>query len=434
MNERHQTLGGRIQAGRKAAGLSQEALGEQLGVSRQAVSKWESGAAVPELDNLIAMSRIFGVTIGALLGVEPPRGEGGAAEAPPEKPGGENGPLSASAQAGLTERELAAAEAIAARYAREIAAVSRPRWSRRWKLVAAVCVLAAGLLIWKAVSVRFDEIRRELSNVESITSQQIQQITGKMSSILAERDSILSNCAIQVQGYDFAANTVTWTVSAAPKEYAHDSSAVFTLLTASGESYSAPARESNGVFTVSDWMVPMDGPMDLAIAISGGGVTRTETLATRYDAPEDFRLWADGSWDLEWDGRTVTFTGVSLRVENHSAAATALQSAELAIFRNGEAEPVWSSSLPQARKLWQDHGVVQMYVTDKTYMPRVETEDGDELLAAVKLTDDQGQSFWLFLAAAKNDQGALIHAPQQDLNERFPNWQPGEQVDPCWDC
>lgn len=64
--------------GRKAAGLSQEALGERLGVSRQAVSKWEADAAVPELENLIAMSRIFGVTIGALLGVEPPAGEAAA--------------------------------------------------------------------------------------------------------------------------------------------------------------------------------------------------------------------------------------------------------------------------------------------------------------------------------------------------------------------
>lgn len=62
--EQTKTLGGRIQAFRKTAGLSQEALGEQLGVSRQAVSRWESDAAVPELEKLIAMSRLFGVTGG----------------------------------------------------------------------------------------------------------------------------------------------------------------------------------------------------------------------------------------------------------------------------------------------------------------------------------------------------------------------------------
>ena len=51
-----QTLGRRIQEARKAAGLSQESLGERLGVSRQAVSKWESDASVPDLENLIASS------------------------------------------------------------------------------------------------------------------------------------------------------------------------------------------------------------------------------------------------------------------------------------------------------------------------------------------------------------------------------------------
>lgn len=66
------TLGQRIQELRKQAGLSQEALGEALGVSRQAVSKWEGDNGIPELDTLIAMSRLFGVTLGQLLGVEEP--------------------------------------------------------------------------------------------------------------------------------------------------------------------------------------------------------------------------------------------------------------------------------------------------------------------------------------------------------------------------
>ena len=64
------TLGQRIQELRKQNGLSQEGLGEALGVSRQAVSKWEGDNGIPELDTLIAMSRLFGITIGDLLGVE----------------------------------------------------------------------------------------------------------------------------------------------------------------------------------------------------------------------------------------------------------------------------------------------------------------------------------------------------------------------------
>ena len=66
------TLGQRIQALRKQHGLSQEGLGERLGVSRQAISRWEMDGAVPEVDKLIAMARLFGVSLNQLLGVEEP--------------------------------------------------------------------------------------------------------------------------------------------------------------------------------------------------------------------------------------------------------------------------------------------------------------------------------------------------------------------------
>ena len=50
---------------RKKDGLSQEQLAERLGVSRQAVSKWESGKAVPESDTLISISEYFNVSLTA---------------------------------------------------------------------------------------------------------------------------------------------------------------------------------------------------------------------------------------------------------------------------------------------------------------------------------------------------------------------------------
>lgn len=72
------TLGQRIQAERKRLGLSQESLGEALGVTRQAISKWEADGAVPEVDKLVALSRLFHLPVGVLLGVE----EAAAAEPP----------------------------------------------------------------------------------------------------------------------------------------------------------------------------------------------------------------------------------------------------------------------------------------------------------------------------------------------------------------
>ena len=52
---------------RKQAGLSQEQLAERLGVSRQAVSKWETGSAVPESETLVAISTYFDVSLDYLM-------------------------------------------------------------------------------------------------------------------------------------------------------------------------------------------------------------------------------------------------------------------------------------------------------------------------------------------------------------------------------
>ena len=88
------TTGRRVAQKRKELGLSQEALGEKLGVSRQSIYKWESDSALPEVEKLVALSRLFGVSVGWLLGVEAAPG------------GGE-----------LSEEQLTLAEEIAARYA-----------------------------------------------------------------------------------------------------------------------------------------------------------------------------------------------------------------------------------------------------------------------------------------------------------------------------
>ncbi len=64
---------------RRKNGLSQEQLAEKLGVSRQAISKWEGGLSTPELDKLKALSKCFHITIDELIGNE------GAADSEPAR-------------------------------------------------------------------------------------------------------------------------------------------------------------------------------------------------------------------------------------------------------------------------------------------------------------------------------------------------------------
>lgn len=61
------TLGNKLQKLRKERGMSQEKLAEELKVTRQAVSKWELDAALPDTANIIALSRLFGVSTDYLL-------------------------------------------------------------------------------------------------------------------------------------------------------------------------------------------------------------------------------------------------------------------------------------------------------------------------------------------------------------------------------
>lgn len=104
---------------RQEQGLSQSGLAEALGVSRQAVSRWETGAAMPSAENLFCLSRLYGVPMDELI-----RGE----EAEPEQ--------KAEAPAGTQD------------------APKEDRALRRWRaaalVLAAVCVLLAGTVAYIA--------------------------------------------------------------------------------------------------------------------------------------------------------------------------------------------------------------------------------------------------------------------------------------------
>lgn len=72
------STGTRIAQARKKQGLTQEQLAEQLEVTRQSVSRWESDTAYPETDKLVRLARIFGVSCDYLL-----QGAGEAEGTPP---------------------------------------------------------------------------------------------------------------------------------------------------------------------------------------------------------------------------------------------------------------------------------------------------------------------------------------------------------------
>ena len=96
----------RLAARRKQAGLSQEALADKLGVSRQAVSKWERAESLPDTDNLIALAALYGLTLDELLWRE--AGENDSQVSQPASDATETS--GASADEGFSQGEPDAAE------------------------------------------------------------------------------------------------------------------------------------------------------------------------------------------------------------------------------------------------------------------------------------------------------------------------------------
>ena len=440
--EEAKTLGGRIQAGRKAAGMSQEALGEHLGVSRQAVSRWEADAALPELEKLIAMSRLFGVTVGALLGVEPPAGEA----APPDEGGPEEGspdgvPESRvpSPTPELTERELAAAEAIAEKYL----SAQRPRWSRRRKIAlgAALCVLvlSAAMAANKQIFLnrqmddlrsQMDDLRGQMAGIQSQVEAQLSDLTGQVTSqisnLLDEKNNILSDHTVTVLDFDMEAETVTLTVSAVPKEWTAETTAVFTALLSDGRQFQTEAHRQVGGFTAENWELPMDQTITLSAALTDGDATRSSPFDVLYDClPGAFQLRVSGSWDMTmWPGRgRVSLGKVNLHIEPAPGIDLSPTAVDLCLYRNQETAPEQVLPVPEALEKYQDIGFASIY-SEWDYMAACTLEKGDTLVAAVRITDDHGQTTWTVLEACRFSDTAFADTPE--WISVSPDWVPGE--------
>ena len=78
------SFGDRLQALRRGTGMTQDEFAQQLNVSSQAVSKWESAQAQPDLDRIVALSELFAVTTDFLLKGSRGGRDGDGRSAPPE--------------------------------------------------------------------------------------------------------------------------------------------------------------------------------------------------------------------------------------------------------------------------------------------------------------------------------------------------------------
>lgn len=178
------TTGKRIAQCRKQLNLSQEGLGEKVGVSRQAISKWEADATLPDIDKLIGLSRLFGVSVGWLLGVEE------QPEPQPEAPQ-------------ISEELLLKIEEIVRR--------SQPEKKRLSKGKKILLILAAIALLWGGATLarEWRDTRREMESLSSqVANSQhhYSSILGQLSGLENRIDSIntsVKEAAASLSSYEF---------------------------------------------------------------------------------------------------------------------------------------------------------------------------------------------------------------------------------------
>ena len=289
-------FGSRIQEKRKEQGLSQEALAEMLGVSRQALGKWESGASFPTLENLVQLARIFHMSLDELITGE---------------------------EAQKTEEKSMPLEALLARIEENAQKRRLPKW-----LYAALGILgAAGVALALVLSSRLGEIRREnanlLSRINALASRPYdsalsEQITQQVLAALRASDGMTDAAfAWSIEDVDAGKGTLALSLSARPQTIREGEQVCFVLSPISGSAdtlekpLSFPASLEGGQY-LARAELPICGACDVYIQTTDQDGTMqqeyADCLSLRQRVLPSIEVWS-GSWRYTWSGDTARIYG-----------------------------------------------------------------------------------------------------------------------------
>ena len=379
------TLGERILNYRKERELSQENLGEALGVSRQAVSKWESDAGIPELDTLIAMSRLFGVSLGQLLGVE---GDG----FPPL-----NDP------AGGTEELL--------RQYSEAAEKQRARQKKKNLLGIAVgsCVAAVALL-WGGVFLagHFQALARTTGSLEDRISVLEEQLNAQEpwaqpdQTILTEEERRDLFFKWDVLDFDLSTRTLLLRLRTGLEDHQPEESVQFVV------DWMDPDRETSGqvrsaILTEPVFMdvveIPMNTDLQISMLIRDGSETVVEHPLTSLYREFEEETFSLGTEDSIWPLFGLSIAGAPQRTETAELNITSSYPELIAPVSGRITVTVYSGETdsdrvqetfpllmqPVAQGVWQADLI-------EASAPGYDLREGENIHFVLELTDNRGRS------------------------------------------
>lgn len=290
---------------RRASGMSQEELAEKLGVSRQAVSKWESGATQPELSKLIELSKLYSVSVDELLSLEHAKPEQDAAESPVQ-----------------SNAEKAPAEKLS----------FRDFCIQHKKIIGGAAVAAVALAALIAVgahynnrintlSTQVNDLRSQLYNVQNNLSNQIAGISNNVSDILARESSLISQYSYEVKSVNLKKQECTLAFSLLPKTISEDTIVNIGVIDHGNSSpldsyrpgYSADLTQDGFGYLHGSVTVPLSDELGVNVNFMTNGETQSQELDTisnlksqyqpqlkSFLAPISYERQASSKWQYQF--------------------------------------------------------------------------------------------------------------------------------------
>ena len=257
---------------RRASGMSQEELAEKLGVSRQAVSKWESGATQPELSKLIELSKLYSVSVDELLSLEHAKPEQDAAESPVQS-NAEKAPVEKLSFRDfcIQHKKIIGGAAVAA--------------------VALAALIAVGVHYNNRIntlSTQVNDLRSQLYNVQNNLSNQIAGISNNVSDILARESSLISQYSYEVKSVNLKKQECTLAFSLLPKTISENTIVNIGVIDHGNSSpldsyrpgYSADLTQDGFGYLHGSVTVPLSDELGVNVNFMTNGETQSQELDT----------------------------------------------------------------------------------------------------------------------------------------------------------
>lgn len=306
-----------IQKLRKDAGYSQEQLAEKLGVSRQAVSKWENGTASPGMDRLQEICNVFGVSMAEIVGADSKPSE-------------------------VERIQL---------YEDEIKKLRNQKQFQKILIFGTATSVLILLVLFVTLFRRIDQMNNHIQQLDgqvgqiyNNVDQQIGQINSQFSSMLEQQESLVADYTIDAKDMNIKDGQLVFIARATPKNYREGMTAEFVMN--GKKSYTASAVFENGSYLAN---IPVDineNDLQLMVRFTMDGQTTTQNLNITSNLINNFFMdvgaenklqFLNGKEGLLIQGEAITI--YSPRYDNFQMSAKLINypiSGEVIVEKNGK--------------------------------------------------------------------------------------------------